>query len=114
VVNIIYGGHNVIAGRVDDVTQGASIIVIKGDEATLTNALGQLGANSEDVQALRSAIAEDAKAPPPPGLGQRTLGWITEAAIKLASKGGDAALDVAKAEITAKLTRLVSRFLGLA
>jgi hypothetical protein len=105
----------VIAGRVDDVTQAGSIVVIKGDEATLTKALGQLGADSGDVQALRSAIAEDATAQlPTPGLGHRTSGWITDAAIRLASKGGDAALDVAKAQMTAELTRLVSQFLGLA
>jgi hypothetical protein len=48
------------------------------------------------------------------GLGNRTLGWIQSAAIKLASKGGDAALDVAKAQVTAELTKLVSQFLGLA
>jgi hypothetical protein len=38
----------------------------------------------------------------------------TERSIKLAKKGGDAALDVAKTEVTAELTRLVSQFLGLA
>jgi hypothetical protein len=37
VVNIIYGGHNVIAGRVEDVTQAGSIVVMKGDVATLNN-----------------------------------------------------------------------------
>jgi hypothetical protein len=114
VVNIIYGGHNVIAGRVEDVTQAGSILVLKGDVTTLANALKQLGADSSDVQTLRSAIAEDATAAPAsPGLGHRTLGWIRDAAIKLASKGGNAALDVAKAQMTAELTRLVSQFLGL-
>jgi hypothetical protein len=32
----------------------------------------------------------------------------------LASKGGGAALDAAKAQATAELTKLVSQFLGLA
>jgi hypothetical protein len=116
VVNIIYGGHNVFAGRVGGVTQAGSIIVMKGDQAALAEALGRLGADRDDVQALQSAIAEDDATVqlPSQGLGQRTLGWIADAAIRLAGRGGDAALDVAKAQMTAALTRLVSQFLGLA
>jgi hypothetical protein len=114
VINNIFGGNNVIAGRVEDVTQAGSIVVIKGDKATLTKAVKRLGADATDVQTLESAIAEDATAPPSPGLGERTRNWITEAAVRLASKGGDVALDVAKTQMTAELTRLVSQFLGLA
>jgi hypothetical protein len=114
VITNIYGGHVVIAGRVEDVTQAGSIVVIKGDLASLNEALARLGTDKSDVQALDAALAEDAAASASPGLGQRTLGWIQSAAIKLARKGGDAALDVAKAEVTAELTKLVSQFLGLA
>jgi hypothetical protein len=114
VITNIYGGHVVIAGRVEDVTQAGSIVVIKGDLASLNEALARLGTDKSDVRALDAALAEDAAASASPGLGQRTLGWIQSAAIKLASKGGDAALDVAKAEVTAELTKLVSQFLGLA
>jgi hypothetical protein len=114
VITNIFGGHVVIATRIDEVTQAGSIIVMKGDVATLAKALQQLGADSSDVQTLQSAIAEDEAAPlPSPSLGHRTLGWIMDAAIKLASKGGDAALDVAKAQMTAELTTLVSQFVGL-
>ena len=114
VITNIYGGHVVIAGRVEDVMQAGSVVVIKGDLASLNEALARLGAAKSDVRALEEAIAEDAAAPASPGLGHRTLGWIQSAAIKLARKGGDAALDVAKAEVTAELTKLVSQFLGLA
>ena len=44
-------------------------------------------------------------------VGRRTLGWIQGAVLKLASGAGDAALDLAKAQMTAELTRLVSQFL---
>jgi AbiTii len=114
VITNIYGGHVVIAGRVEEVTQADSIVVIKGDLTSLNDALARLGARKREVRALEDALAEDAAAPASPAIGQRTLGWIQSAAIKLARKGGDAALDVAKAEMTAELTKLVSQFLGLA
>jgi hypothetical protein len=114
VTNIYRPEHVVVAGRIGEVTQAGSVVVIKGDLATLNEALTRLGAAKSDVRALEDAIAEDARAPASPGLGQRTLGWIQSAAIKLGSKGGDAALDVAKAQVTAELTKLVSQFLGLA
>lgn len=114
VINNIFGGNNVIAARVLDVTQAESLVVIRGDLASLTNALEHFGANKEDIQALEEAIAQDATTPPTSlNLGQRTLAWIKGAAAKLASRGGDVGLDVAKAEMTAELTKLVSRFLGL-
>jgi hypothetical protein len=113
VITNIFGGHVVIAGRVHDVTQAESVVVIKGDTASLIEALVRMGADKSDVRALEDAITEDAAAPALPGLGRKTLGWIQSAALKLASKGGDAALDVAKAQMTAELTRLVSQFLGL-
>ena len=124
VINNIYGGQNVIAGRVRDVTQVGSVVVIEGDLASLKEALARLGAAKRDVRALETALERDralkaelgedaAASTTSPGIGQRTLGWIQSAAIKLASKGGDAALDVAKAEMTAQLTKLVSQFLGL-
>jgi hypothetical protein len=92
----------VIAGRVRNVTQAGSVVVIEGDLASLKEALAGLGAAKGDVRALEAAlegdralkaeIGEDAVASTAsPGIGQRTLGWIQTAAIKLASKGGDAA-----------------------
>jgi hypothetical protein len=111
VIAYIFGGHVVIADRVEDVTQVGSVVVMQGDLTSLTEALKQLGADKADVQALENAIEEDRTGKPSPTLGQRTLGWIQDAALKLASKGGDAALDVAKAQMTAELTRLVSQFL---
>jgi hypothetical protein len=58
-------------------------------------------------------IAEDATIQSTPGLGGRTLDWIKGAAFKLVSKGGDAALEVAKAQMTTELTRVISQYLGL-
>ena len=116
VTNNIFGGQVVIADHVRDVTQAGSVVVTKGDWASFTDALKRFGvADISDVQALREAIAADA-ATPSPNLGQKTLSWIRgaaiSAAVKLASKGGDAALEVAKAEMTAQLTRWVSQLLG--
>ena len=114
VVNHIYGGQNVFAGRVDGIAQAGPVVVIKGDVAALKCALERLGvADRGDVQALEKAIAEDAADQPAPGLGGRTLDWIKGAAFKLVGKGGDAALEVAKAQMTAELTRVVSQYLGL-
>lgn len=112
VINHIYGGHNVIAGHVEGLAQAGPVIVIKGDLAALNNALERLGV--ADVQALQKAISDDAAIQAAPGLGERTLEWIKGAAFKLASKGGDAALEVAKAQMTAELTKMVSQYLGLA
>lgn len=115
VINNIFGGHVVIAGRVTDVTQAGSIVVMKGNLTLLTDALERLGVSDKgEMQALQKAITEDATAQGSPGLGQSTLDWIKRAAFKLASKGGDAALDVAKTQMTAELMRLVSQFLGVA
>ncbi len=69
VINNIYGGHNIIAGRVQDVMQAASIVVLKGDLTSLADALGKLGADKNDVQALEKAIAADATIKASPGLG---------------------------------------------
>lgn len=89
--------------------------MVKGDAVALECALQRLGVvDRGDVLALESAITEDAAIQSAPGLGGRTLDWIKGAAFKLASKGGDAALEVAKAQMTAELTRLVSQFLGVA
>jgi AbiTii-like protein len=109
VITNIFGGHVVIAGRVRDVTQAGSVVVIEGDLASLKEALAGLGTAKRDVRALEAALKEDralkaelgadaVASTASPGIGQRTLGWIQSAAIKLASKGGDAALDVAKAK----------------
>jgi hypothetical protein len=115
VVNHIYGGPNVIAARVEGLTQAGPVVLIKGDVVALKCALERLGvADTGDVQALERAITEDAAILSAPSLGGRTLDWIKGAAFKLASKGGDAALEVAKAQMTAELTRVVSQYLGLA
>ena len=63
VITYIYGGHAVIAGRTEDVTQAGSVVVIKEDLASLNDALARLGAAKSDVRALEDAIAEDAAAP---------------------------------------------------
>jgi hypothetical protein len=115
VIANIFGGHVVIAGRVNEIAQAEAIVVVKGDLSSLTDALGRVGVGDRgDVQALQKALAEDAGTEARPGLGQRTIEWIKGAAFKVASRGGDAALDVAKAQMTAELTRLVSQFLGVA
>jgi hypothetical protein len=114
VVANIFGGHVVIAGRVGEVAQAENIVVVKGDLRSLADALARFGVTDQgDLEALKNAIADDRRGESSPSLGQRTRKWIQGAALKLASKGGDAALEVAKSQITAELTRLVSQFLGL-
>ena len=58
--------------------------------------------------------APSPKIPPrPPPQEHKIRDWINGAALKLAGKAGDAALEVAKSQMTVELTKLVSRFLGL-
>jgi hypothetical protein len=93
VINIIYGGRNVIAGRIDEVKQARTIVVVKGDLISLTDGLAELGVvDRADVEALQKAIEHDSVAQALPGLGERATDWIKATAFKLASKGGDAAL----------------------
>jgi hypothetical protein len=73
----------------------------------------KLGIGKGDVRGLENAIVEDAAIPAAKGIGSKTRDWITTAALKVVGKAGDAALEVAKAQMAAELTKLVSGFLGL-
>ena len=57
VINIIYGGSNVIAGNMGDVAQGEVATIVKGDVATLSRAVEKLGVDKGDAGMLESAIA---------------------------------------------------------
>jgi hypothetical protein len=110
----IYGGSNVIAGNVGEVAQAGTMTIVKGDLVALSAALESLGVDKGDVSGLQGAIAEDnAAAPEAKSIGAKTREWITTVAYKLGGTAGDAALGVAKAEVTTELTKLVSSYLGL-
>jgi hypothetical protein len=112
VINFIFGGRNIIAGQMGDIHQADAMIVERGDFKALTDALEKLGVNDRELPELQKAIEDDAKAIPRAGLGQRTRLWIEQAALKLAGKVGDAGLEVAKAQASAEITKLLSSFIG--
>ena len=73
VIAYIFGGHVVIAGRINQVAQAEAIVVAEGDQMSLVDALKHLGVTDMDeLHALQNAIAEDA-ATASRGPGQRTL-----------------------------------------
>ena len=113
VVNIIYGGHNVIAGSTGDVLLASAMTVHAGNFASLSAALERLGVDKTDFPKLESAVAEDqTEGVPAAGIGKRAHAWIADAAAKLAMRLGDAGLEVAKNEAMKQLTALVARYVG--
>jgi hypothetical protein len=93
VVNIIYGGHNVIAGSTGDVLLASAMTVHAGNFASLSAALERLGVDKTDFPKLESAVAEDqTEGVPAAGIGKRAHAWIADAAAKLAMRLGDAGL----------------------
>ncbi len=113
VINIIYGGHNVIAGRTGNVLQAETVTVSKDDLASLEVALAGFGVDKAELCKLQSAIEEDkADNPQKAGVGLRARAWISDVAARVAGKMGEAGLEVAKVEAVKHLTSLVGQFLG--
>lgn len=110
VVNIIYGGNNVIAGSARGFTQIGSITVQPGDLPGLRTALKHLGVEHDDISDLESALAGDAeRSGGAAAFGQLTAAWLKRIGSAVGNAGLSVAADVAKAEAT----RWILQYLGL-
>ena len=80
VTTIIYGGHNVVAGKIaGDVQQIGEFNVLQGDFHSLARALEEVGVPVDEIDALERAIAEDKEAGEGKGFGGRTSEWLGKA-----------------------------------
>jgi AbiTii len=107
VVNIIYGGNNVIASTAATIQQAGRDLISVGDASALIKALGDLGVIQEDTEKIIHALTEDGK-DGKPSLGQKTIGVIKTIAGKLASAGKDITVSAA----TSIITQMVLQYLG--
>jgi hypothetical protein len=86
VVNIIYGGNNIIASTAATIQQAGRDIIAVGDITALIKALGNLGVEKADAEEIVRALTEDGSEGKS-SLGQKTIGAIKTIAGKLASAG---------------------------
>jgi AbiTii len=107
VVNIIYGGNNVIASTAATIQQAGRDLISEGDTPALMKALADLGMAQEDAEKIIHALTEDGSQEKP-SLGQRTLGAIKTAAGKLVSSGKEITVSTA----TSIITHMVIQYLG--
>lgn len=110
VTNIIFGGQtNVSGGSISgDVIQGVNQNVIKGDFATLSGALKQIGFTDASLADLKTALDDDAKEEQKAGIGPKVAGWIKSAVAGLAN----GTLKVSSEVATKVATTAILTFLG--
>jgi hypothetical protein len=108
IVTYIFGGHNVISGTAQTLTQIGAITVGKGEITELTTALKNIGLPDADVSDLKAALEKDADGGEPT-LGRRTAMWVKGLGIKFAQAGTQVAVDTVKAEAT----KLIMKYLGI-
>jgi hypothetical protein len=96
VVNIIYGGNNVIASSAETISQIGSITVSQKDFAALTEALKTLGFGREDIELLRKALEADSKGQDSPTLGAKVKAWLGSIGGMVGKQGLTVAADVAQ------------------
>lgn len=82
VVNYIYGGMNVIGGKVEDFSQIGNIIVPKGDFGGLSKALKTLDVSNSEIAKLKNALDGDGQT-----VGNKTKGWLMGIGKKLGGAG---------------------------
>lgn len=110
VTNIIYGGTNVFGGSIGgDVIHGANQTIVKGDFATLSGALKQIGFPDASIGELKAALAADAAAGHKTDIGPRADGWL-KTTIKALGRG---TLKVGTDVATKVATAAVLTFLGV-
>jgi hypothetical protein len=100
VVNHIYGGVNLIAGSVSNVTQIGSVQVHAGDFASLAEGLSRLEISKTDIRALKGAIERDKKR-----FGARTKEWLANVGGKIGNAGMKIGVDVAASFVRAWLSK---------
>lgn len=85
VTNIILGGQtNVFGGSVHgDIIQGVNQTVVKGDFASLSQALERIGVPTNELGQLQAALNEDGPRQDASSIGAKTNEWITKV-----TKGG--------------------------
>jgi hypothetical protein len=103
VVNIIQGGQtNVYGGSIGgDVIQGVHQTVVKGDFATLSGALQQIGFPDTCLGELKAALDADGQAGHKTGIGPKVAGWIKSSIKALATGTLKVGADVAEKVVTA-------------
>jgi AbiTii len=107
VVNYIFGGTTVIASK--EFTQINTIEIDKGDWTALAEVLDKrLGVATPEISKLKSALDQDSKDAPTPGLGRRTMDWMKQ----LGKKSGELALTVGVDVAKKEATNLILQYLG--
>lgn len=104
----VYGGTAIVASDTAEIDARTQTLVVAGDFESLEDALRGRGIDNDEVEKLRAALNQDSnssniEAKP------NVKKWIVDAAKKVASATGNAAVDVAKASLTAMITA----YLGL-
>lgn len=100
VVNYIYGGQNVIGTTIGrDLSQVSIASVVKGDFASLAQALQRQGIQPEDIKELPAAIAADDLATARGELGSNIQTWLGRAAKGVASGAKSIGVQTAAAAI---------------
>ncbi|ACF01661.1 hypothetical protein Rpal_3157 [Rhodopseudomonas palustris TIE-1] len=101
VINHIYGGNNVIATHAENFAQIGAINVSSGNIGELEKALAGLGLDDRAISTLRQAMDADAKHDGgKPTIGQRTLGWLTNAASYTSKEGLKVGFEIARKTAT--------------
>jgi hypothetical protein len=109
VVNIIYGGQNVIGSTAEQIVQSAQTTVIENDVESLFAAFRELGVSEPGLAELQSAIEHDRKKSGSPTFGERTKVWLKE----LPGKAGAAGLKVATDVATKVGTKMLLQYFGI-
>ncbi len=107
--------HTTIYGNVGNVATGSSqsqqtvgALVTQGDYSSLAEQLGSLGISNEDVEELKTALAEDKKEAKP-GIGKRVGRWVG----RMIAKAGEGAIKVSVETASSVLPKLILGYLGL-
>lgn len=103
VVNIIYGGNNIIASSAETISQANSITVTQNDIASLVEALKSIGFAEDEVKQLETAIDKDSSTHSSPAMGERVKRWIKGVGSTVGKQGLKVGAEVAQRLATAWL-----------
>lgn len=109
VINIIYGGQNVIGSTAEQIVQSTQSIVIENDVESLLTAFKELGVSEPRLKELLAAIEDDAKKSGAPTFGERTKAWLKN----LSANAGAAGLKVAADVATKVGTKMLLQYFGI-
>jgi hypothetical protein len=107
VVTYIFGGMNVIASK--EFTQINTVEIERGDWTALAEVLDKrLGVAAPAMSELKSALDQDSKDAPTPGLGRRTADWLK----RLGKKSGELALNIGVEVARKEASDWILQYLG--